>query len=254
MVSVLDVIPLELREHRQTGLKARVFHGLASRADVVLTLSHHSAGRISELLRIPTGRIIVAPLPVAPAFTPGLPADPSHHPGAYVAMLFDLRSPDPRKRTDWLPEIAELLRRQNIGVVVAGGGTETLSIPGVVGLGRIPDAEWASVLRGALALVYTSAYEGQGMPPLEAIACGTPVVAMANTAIPEVVGAAGVLIAESAGDSAPGLLAEAALRLESEPVLRAQLVRACGTQSDRFSPAMFAERLSGAYSQALEVS
>ena len=64
----------------------------------------------------------------------------------------------------------------------------------VTWLGRIDDEELAAAYRGARSLVFPSLYEGFGIPALEAMACGTPVVTSAGSAMEEVVGDAGVLV------------------------------------------------------------
>ena len=61
-------------------------------------------------------------------------------------------------------------------------------------LGYLPREDLATVLAGATALVYPSIYEGFGLPPLEAMACGVPVIASNVSSIPEVVGDTGILI------------------------------------------------------------
>jgi glycosyltransferase involved in cell wall biosynthesis len=176
---------------------------------VVLTLSQHGAGRIHELLGVPHERIVVAPLPVAPTLVPGrLPE--GLEPGGYVLALVDLASPDPRKRAHWLIDVA---RQLDVPLVAAGAGTAG-ALPGVWGLGRVDDATWAALLRDAAVFVYTSAYEGQGLPLLEAMAAGVPVVAMDNTAVREFVGDAGLLVPESDdGAAARASLAEACRQL-----------------------------------------
>ena len=58
----------------------------------------------------------------------------------------------------------------------------------------MPGTALPSLYNGALALVYPSLYEGFGLPPLEAMACGTPVIASSSSAVQEVVGTAGVLV------------------------------------------------------------
>jgi glycosyltransferase involved in cell wall biosynthesis len=60
--------------------------------------------------------------------------------------------------------------------------------------GLIPETELPSYYRGALGLVFPSLYEGFGLPPLEAMACGTPVLTSNVTALPEVVGNAAILV------------------------------------------------------------
>jgi len=250
VVSVLDVIPLDVSEHARTGLKAKFFHRLAARADVVLTLSEHAASRIVVRLGIDPARIVVAPLPAASDFTPEGPRLPDL-PRRYVAAMVDLRTPDPRKRARWLKDIAQHLSKDGVALVVAGAGTRTSPIPGSVGLGRISDPEWAAVLRGADLMVYTSSYEGQGMPPLESIACGTPVVAMGNTAIPEVVGAAGKLVQEAALDDVSLLhLVTACRELLGDPGQTATHRAACAQQASAFSEARFRESVGYAYELA----
>ena len=64
----------------------------------------------------------------------------------------------------------------------------------VVFAGLIPDADLPTLYRGARALVFPSLYEGFGLPPLEAMACGTPVITSNTTSLPEVVGDAGLLV------------------------------------------------------------
>ena len=78
------------------------------------------------------------------------------------------------------------------------------------------DDELVALLRGADALVHASAHEGFGFPPLEAMACGTPVVALRASSVPEVVGDAGEL-------AAPGELGAALARVLGDPGLRAEL-------------------------------
>lgn len=84
--------------------------------------------------------------------------------------------------------------------------------------------------RGAAALLMTSRCEGFGLPVLEAMACGTPVVAFANSSIPEVVGDAGVLVED--GDSAA--MADAVHRLVRDPDARAELVQRGLERAARF--------------------
>ena len=71
-------------------------------------------------------------------------------------------------------------------------------------------------MNGALAFVYPSLYEGFGLPPLEAMACGTPVITSNRSSLPEVVGAAALLV--DPGDTAE--LADAMARIVDEEPLR----------------------------------
>jgi glycosyltransferase involved in cell wall biosynthesis len=261
VTSVHDIIPLDVASHRKTGLKAALFYALAARSDVVLSLSDYTARRLTDRLKVESGRIVVAPLPVAAAFV-AAPLDPAPLPQQlsgkrYVAALLDRSTADPRKRGGWLVGLAERLARIDVPVVVTGAGVEHM--PSVVGLGRVNDEVWATVLRHAQLFAYPSAYEGQGLPPLEAIACGTPVLAFANTSIVEVVGEAGMLLAEPASDEHPAvgphkpddagaaLFAEACLALLDDPAELARLAAHCAAQAATFSRERFDAAVAEAY-------
>ena len=80
-------------------------------------------------------------------------------------------------------------------------------------LGYVPDADLPALYRGATLAVVPSQYEGFGLPALEAMACGAPVLAADATALPETVGDAGALFAQ--GD--PALLAARLAELTADP-------------------------------------
>jgi glycosyltransferase involved in cell wall biosynthesis len=119
----------------------------------------------------------------------------------------------------------------------------------VITVGRISDAELADLFRAAQAFVYTSGYEGQGLPPLEAMACGTPVVAMRNSAVSEVVGDGGILIDESklGNGTAVDELAAACVALVDDENERRELSRLALRQSQRFTLSAFGTALARAY-------
>jgi alpha-1,3-rhamnosyl/mannosyltransferase len=103
--------------------------------------------------------------------------------------------------------------------------------PGVRRLGHVPDAELADLLSVAGCLVFASRYEGFGLPVLEAMSCGCPVAAYANSSIPEVAGAAAQLVPD--GDARS--LGEAAARLVSDGALRRKSIAAGLRQAARYS-------------------
>jgi glycosyltransferase involved in cell wall biosynthesis len=95
----------------------------------------------------------------------------------------------------------------------------------VVGwVGEVPDSELAALYRGARCLVYPSLYEGFGLPVLEAMACGTPVVSSRGTALEEVAGGAAVLVDPTDVSALAGGIAEAIAR--TDELSRAGLERA----------------------------
>jgi len=85
--------------------------------------------------------------------------------------------------------------------------------------GYVADADLPALLSGALAFVFPSLYEGFGMPVLEAMACGTPVLTSNSSSLPEVAGDAALLV----DPHDTGAIADELTRLATEPILREQL-------------------------------
>ncbi|MGY8526622.1 glycosyltransferase family 4 protein [Paracidovorax citrulli] len=98
-------------------------------------------------------------------------------------------------------------------------------------LGYVPDEDLPALVAGACTLLYPSVYEGFGLPPLEAMACGVPVVASTADAVQEVVGDAGLLNAALDVDA----FADSMRRVIEDPALRAQLAEKGLARAARFS-------------------
>jgi glycosyltransferase involved in cell wall biosynthesis len=98
-------------------------------------------------------------------------------------------------------------------LVLTGEGNDTARLPtGVEALGSVSRDELVSLYRRAAALVFPSLYEGFGLPPLEAMACGCPVAASAVASLPEVCGDAAVLFDPYEADKIAGGIEEALTR------------------------------------------
>ncbi|MFN9838439.1 MAG: glycosyltransferase family 4 protein [Pseudanabaena sp.] len=101
----------------------------------------------------------------------------------------------------------------------------------VIFTGYIPDHDLSAIYSGALAFVYPSLYEGFGLPPLEAMQCGTPVITSNTSSLPEVVGKAGLMINPSSRDD----LCQAMLNLINNSKLRNQLSQKGIDRATQFS-------------------
>ena len=116
-------------------------------------------------------------------------------------------------------------------------------VESVVFLGHVPDRLLPALYTGAAVFVYPSLYEGFGLPPLEAMACGTPVVVSDTSSLPEVVGDAGVLV--DPGDVAA--LADALASLLVDPARRAALSAAGRRRAATFTWERAARQTLAAY-------
>jgi glycosyltransferase involved in cell wall biosynthesis len=173
-----EAFPRWHRLYGSAGLR-RVLRG----ADAVIAVSEFTAREVEELAGVPAERVRVVPNGVDPVFTPeGRRAE-----GEYVLAVGTL---EPRKN---LARALEAARAAGVDLRVVGSrGWGGVDVDGWVG--EVPDAELAALYRGARCVLYPSLYEGFGLPVLEAMACGAPVVTSRDTAMEEVAGAAAVLV------------------------------------------------------------
>ena len=123
----------------------------------------------------------------------------------------------------------------------APSGAPSGSLGDIRALGRVSDGELRALYDGALCLLFPSRYEGFGLPPLEAMWCGCPVLAGPAGAVPEVCGDAALYFD---GDQ-PGSLAALIGRLADDPALRARLATGGRARAAAFSWEMAARRLLG---------
>jgi glycosyltransferase involved in cell wall biosynthesis len=115
----------------------------------------------------------------------------------------------------------------------------------VVFTGWVPEEEKPALYAGAKAFVFPSRYEGFGLPPLEAMACGTPVIASNTSSLPEVVGPGGLLVPP--GDVTA--LTEAMVGLWTQPGLRHTLSQRAKRHASRFSWTQTARATLAAYAR-----
>jgi len=98
-------------------------------------------------------------------------------------------------------------------------------------LGYLPDEDLPALYATAGVFVYPSLYEGFGLPPLEAMACGTPAVTSNTTSLPEVVGDAALLV----DPEDPAAIADAIMAVLSDPVLADDLSRRGRERAKQFT-------------------
>jgi glycosyltransferase involved in cell wall biosynthesis len=211
------------RWHRLYG-RAGLARVLRS-ADAVLAVSEFTRDETVELAGVPPERIRVVPNGVDRVFMP----EGDRAEGEYVLAVATL---EPRKN---LGRAVDAAREAGVELRVVGArGWGGVEVEGWVG--EIPDTELAALYRGARCLVYPSLYEGFGIPVLEAMACGTPVVTSRGMATEEVAGAAAVLVDPlDIGSIADGIRAAIGRRDELVP---AGIARAGGFTWERAADAV----------------
>lgn len=205
---------------------------LARRVRRIITVSEFSKGRLRDRLGIEERKIAVIPNGVDSRFRPMGDDDVYRvrrilglsHP--YVLCVGSL---EPRKNLGRLLESWRRIAatRGDRRLVLVGGTNATFRDSGldirpddhVIQLGHVADLDLPSVYTAAELFVYPSLYEGFGLPPLEALACGTPVITSSTTSLPEVVGDAAWLADPSSVDSIAGGIQ----RLLDDATLRASL-------------------------------
>jgi glycosyltransferase involved in cell wall biosynthesis len=214
VVTIHDVsyeIHPEWYPYRRDWLRRYFYRRSATAATRVVTVSAFSASEISVAYGIPRSRITVTPLGVHGTFGAGDP-DLGLDLPANVSEPFLLHVGDLHERRN-LPMLVDavLAARRHFGsltalsLVVAGidrgvadglcaMANEAGAPDAVVALGQVDEQRLRALYRGAVALVYPSLYEGFGLPLIEAMASGTPVIASHEASIPEVLGGAGMLL------------------------------------------------------------
>jgi glycosyltransferase involved in cell wall biosynthesis len=191
VVTIHDLVILKRPgEYLRTGLRYRLKFLAASRAVRVIVPTQVVADDVAERLKLDPARIAVVGEAAAPVFHPRSDAEVerarSHHdlPAEYLVWVGGLEHADPRKRVRELAAAAT-----DVPLVLVGATTQWAhELPNVTLTGQVSDDELAAILTGARALVFPSDDEGYGLPPVEALACGTPVVCTDIPALREVLG------------------------------------------------------------------
>jgi glycosyltransferase involved in cell wall biosynthesis len=226
---------------------------IARRARLVITVSEFSRGELAERFGLAQASIAVVPNGVSGAFSPAADPRPAREAlGLDRPYVLALATRSARKNLAVLSAAARRLEELGIELLTAGSGRGYLrggGQPPGRELGYVPERLLPGLYAGARAFAMPSLYEGFGLPCLEAMACGTPVVAADRAALPETCGGAALL----ADPDDPHAFATALVRAATDEGERARLIAAGRDRAAAFTweraaeltDAALAERLAG---------
>jgi len=276
VVSILDLIPMLLPEYRG-GPLVRAYTGLvkasAQNAALALTISESSKRDIVKHLRLPESRVRVTYLAADARYSPKRdPVDEAalrrHHPDLPQDYVLYLGGFDARKNIETLLQVytwAQDALGHDFPLVIAGKLpnshgrlfrdprviAQALKVEDVVRcIGPVIEEDKPALYRGATAFLYPTRYEGFGLPALEALACGVPVVGSNAASVPEIVGPAGMLVDPDDARSMAGAL----IAVVTDDELHQKLARAAVEQAAQFSWEKCARETLLAYQAALAIA
>ena len=248
VVTCLDIIPIAFPQ----GLKwhYRIFYKMCvkglKKAARILAVSENTKRDLVKYLRIEPAKIKTAYWGINKIFRPNQATagfrkkyglDPSKK---YIVSVGALDSP--RKNLGLLIKIMPriLSRIPDAELIITGYKNDTTGSPlqnfidrenlqkRIHLLTKIPDEDLCSLYNVAAVFVFPSLYEGFGLPPVEAMACGAPVIASSNSSLPEAVGAAGILV-----DSVAGFAADPATNPANESEFAENIIKVLGDENLR---------------------
>jgi len=239
----------------------RYFAAGLAQADRIITDSVFVKQELVDVTGVAAERISAIPLGVEALFAPMSPADTqsvlNRHGLIHGRYFLAVGTLEPRKNLKAALLAYQKLpaaTRQHLPLVLIGmkgwhmsaleKQMQPLESAGQLRqLGYLSRPDLATVMAGATALIYPSIYEGFGLPPLEAMACGVPVICANNSSLPEVVGNAGLLVDPHDESS----LAQMMQQLADDDVLRSSLAERAMERAAQFTWARCAEQTIDVY-------
>lgn len=253
--------PRERVRHLEKRLPASM-----AMADRIITVSAFTKRELVDFLGVPSQKIVVIPLGADPVYHPRSQGETAsvleRHGLVHGGYLLVVATLEPRKN------LARLVRafaqlpaslRERFPLVLAGpngwgqglaaADMPTLEAKGQIRrLGYVADADLPLLYAGAGAFAFPSLYEGFGLPPLEAMACGVPVLTSSASALPEVVGSAALCVdPQDVADIRAGLL-----RLLTDEAFRRRARQAGPERAARFTWKGCAEQTASVYAEVFD--
>jgi glycosyltransferase involved in cell wall biosynthesis len=226
---------------------------ITRRIDAVLAVSDATGRDVVRFLHVPPARVHVNHHGVDERYAPisaRQVAEVVRRYGLEPGYVLFVGGGNPRKNLGTLLDACGALWRAGSAVrlVVAGRTDPALSRAHeprgrVVSTGYVPEEDLPAIYNGAAVLAYPSSYEGFGLPAIEAMRCGTPVITTPAGSLKEVAGDAAIAVPP--GDA--GALADALARVLGDPAVRAECSRRCLERSQAFTWSAAAERAAAVY-------
>lgn len=185
----------------------------ARRAAAVICVSEFSADEVSEVLGVDRPHVVYNGVDPRYGSAEPLPGDRRRELGIEHRYVLHAGGASARKNLEALAGAWPMIHsaHPDVRLVLSGPPHERRDrlfgrLPGTVLVGRLPDAAMPGLVAGAAVVVVPSLYEGFGLPALEAMAAGVPVVAAETSSLPEVVGGDGTLVPPTAQGVADGVV------------------------------------------------
>jgi glycosyltransferase involved in cell wall biosynthesis len=262
LITIHDLIPIKYPqyfEHKMDNVVHQIIKSLKP-DNYAVCVSEATKIDLLEISGLDESQVFVVPLAAsATLFYPVLDQDIINNTLEKFAIptnqsyLLSISTLEPRKNIDTIiKSFAELVLQENIQdlnlVLVGTKGWDFDKIFEVIAVspqiknriiftGYVPDEDLAALYSGALCFVYMSLCEGFGLPPLEAMQCGTPVICSSTTSLPEVVGEAGILVAPTNYEE----ISQQMLKIYQNSQFRNQLGQQSLQRASQFSWEKFTE-------------